>query len=164
MNIEIERKFLVTGDYRSIAESSAHIRQAYINSRGEKTVRVRIRGERAYLTIKSRSLKGCLGRMEWEKELSLPEAEDLLKLAEPGMVDKTRYLIPDADGVHIWEVDEFHGDSEGLVVAEVELRSEDDSVVVPPWAGPEVTGDRRYCNSYIAEHPWKMWKQDVPSD
>ena len=152
---EIERKFLVRGDgYRQQAYASDHIKQGYICSDRGRTVRVRIRGGRGYLTIKGPSADGGLSRYEFEKEITLDEADHLFQLCEPGIIDKTRYLVH--SGPHTFEVDEFHGDNEGLVVAEVELRSPDDPIIPPDFLGKEVTGDRRYYNSQLSLHPYKQ--------
>lgn len=156
-NLEIERKFLVCGDFRSGAVSSTRIRQAYINSEGGRTVRVRIRDDKAYLTIKGPSLDGGLSRFEWEIEIPLADAEQLMRLRVTPLVDKRRYLVP--FGGHTFEVDEFYGDNEGLVMAEVELASVDEAFERPDWLGAEVTGDRRYYNSHLARHPFKEWAQ-----
>ena len=156
-NLEIERKFLVCGDFRSGAVSSTRIRQAYINSEGGRTVRVRIRDDKAYLTIKGPSLDGGLSRFEWEIEIPLADAEQLMRLRVTPLVDKRRYLVP--FGGHTFEVDEFYGDNEGLVMAEVELASVDEAFECPDWLGAEVTGDRRYYNSHLARHPFKEWAQ-----
>ncbi|MBP5571576.1 MAG: CYTH domain-containing protein [Bacteroidales bacterium] len=157
MALEIERKFLVAGEYKSFATSSERITQGYLSSASGRTVRVRIRGEKGYLTVKGPSKDGGLSRFEWEMEIPMPDARALLDLCEPGVIDKTRWLIPAGDGIHTWEVDEFHGTNDGLVVAEIELRSESDSFELPSWLGPEVTGDRRYYNSQLTQHPFSSW-------
>ena len=149
---EIERKFLVTGEYKSQAYAHSRIVQGYISSARGRTVRVRIRDERGYLTIKGASDKSGISRYEWEKEIPLDEARDLLKLCEPGIIDKTRYLV--RSGQHVFEVDEFYGENEGLTVAEVELSSEDEPFVKPAFIGREVTGDVRYYNSQLMKHPF----------
>ena len=154
---EIERKFLVAGDFRREASGATRITQAFLSSAPGRTVRVRVRGDKGYITVKG-PVKG-LTRFEWEKEIPLAEAEQLLLLCEPGRIDKTRWLVPAADGRHTWEVDEFHGDNEGLVVAEIELDAEDDPFERPAWVGAEVTGDRRYYNSCLIRHPYKDWKK-----
>lgn len=155
-NLEIERKFLVVGDdYKRQASSSSRIQQGYICSGHGRTVRVRIRDSRGYLTIKGPSFNGGLSRYEFEKEITLDEAEQLMLLCEPGRVDKTRYLVE--SGNHTFEVDEFHGDNEGLVMAEVELGSEDEPYEKPDFIGREVTGDRRYYNSYLRANPFCVW-------
>lgn len=127
--IEIERKYLVKGNFKTEAESSSRIVQGYICSAPGKTVRVRIRGEKGYLTIKGPSDETGMSRYEFEKEITLEEAEQLLKLCEPGAIDKVRYLVK--QGKHTWEVDEFHGENEGLTVAEIELSSENEAFDLP---------------------------------
>lgn len=153
---EIERKFLVTGEYKSQAYAHSRIVQGYISSARGRTVRVRIRDEKGYLTIKGASNESGTSRYEWEKEIPLNEAEELMRLCEPGIIDKTRYLVH--SGEHIFEVDEFYGENDGLVVAEVELASEDESFEKPVFIGREVTGDIRYYNSQLMKHPFKTWK------
>lgn len=155
MPVEIERKFLVQGDYKSLAVSHSRIRQGYICSSRGRTVRVRLRDDQGYLTIKGPSLNGGLSRYEFEKEISVDEALSLLCLCEPGMVDKNRWLVP--VGKHVFEVDEFFGDNEGLVVAEVELAEEAEDFERPAFLGMEVTGDRRYYNSSLRSNPYKKW-------
>ncbi len=159
MPLEIERKFLVLDDsYKNLATSSSHIKQGYIYSGKGKTIRVRIRDERGYLTIKGPSDKAGLCRYEWEKEVDLHDAEELMRLCEPGIIDKTRYIIP--SGKHTFEVDEFFGENQGLVMAEVELVSEEEPFEKPPFIGKEVTGDRRYYNSHLRENPYSRWKKN----
>lgn len=153
---EIERKFLVTGDYKSQAYAQSRIVQGYISSARGRTVRVRIRDAKGYLTIKGASNASGTSRYEWEKEIPRNEAEDLMKLCEPGVIDKTRYLV--RSGNHIFEVDEFHGENAGLVVAEVELTSENEPFEKPDFIGQEVTGDVRYYNSQLMKHPFTGWK------
>ena len=152
---EIERKFLVIGDFKSQAFEQSRIVQGYISSARGRTVRVRIRNGRGYLTIKGASNESGTSRYEWEKELSLHEAEELRKLCEPGVIDKTRYLV--RSGEHIFEVDEFYGENEGLIVAEVELNAEDEAFVKPSFIGQEVTGDVRYYNSQLMKKPYTTW-------
>ena len=154
-NLEIERKFLVRGNFKSEAVSSTRIRQAYINQAGGRTVRVRIRDDKAYLTIKGPSVDGGLSRFEWEIAIPVADAEQLMQLRVTPIVDKRRYLVP--VGGHTFEVDEFHGDNEGLVMAEVELSAPDEAFGRPDWLGTEVTGDPRYYNSNLARHPYKDW-------
>ena len=155
--LEIERKFLVKGEgYKQQAYGQSHIKQGYISSSHGRTVRVRIRDERGYLTIKGPSENGGLSRYEFEKEITLDEAEQLMKLCEPGIIDKTRYLVK--SGKHTFEVDEFFGENEGLVIAEVELGTEDESYEKPDFIGQEVTGDRRYYNSHLRKNPYSNWK------
>ncbi len=154
--LEIERKFLVRGDdYKRQAYASSRICQGYISSGHGRTVRVRVRGDRGYLTIKGPSNADGISRYEFEKEITLDEAEHLMQLCEPGQIDKTRYLV--MSGNHTFEVDEFYGDNEGLVMAEVELKSEDEPFVKPDFIDREVTGDRRYYNAHLLKHPFKAW-------
>ena len=155
MALEIERKFLVVGEFRDQAYSFSRIRQGYISSGNGKTVRVRIRDDRGYLTIKGPSEQAGLARYEFETEIALSDALDLMKLCEPGIIDKTRYLV--RSGNHVFEVDEFYGDNEGLIMAEVELHSEDEPFQKPSFIGPEVTGDRRYYNAHLRRNPYKLW-------
>lgn len=152
---EIERKFLVSGEYKSLAFAQSRIVQGYISSARGRTVRVRIRDGKGYLTIKGASNESGTSRYEWEKELPLAEAEELMKLCEPGVIDKTRYLV--RSGSHIFEVDEFYGENEGLVVAEVELESEEEEFVKPDFIAEEVTGDIRYYNSQLMKKPYTSW-------
>lgn len=162
---EIERKFKVTGDFRPYAGRSFRICQGYLSSVPERTVRIRIKGDRGYITVKGISSDSGMSRYEWEKEIPLYEALDLLKLCEPGkLIDKTRHIVeipaencPGSSSC-VFEVDEFHGDNEGLLIAEIELSSEDEEFVRPLWLGEEVTGDGRYYNSYLASHPYREWE------
>lgn len=155
MPLEIERKFLVDGPYKHLAASHTRIRQGYISSGRGRTVRVRLRDDRGYLTIKGPSRDGGLSRYEFEKEITADEALSLLALCEPGLIDKTRYIVP--FGGHDFEVDEFYGENEGLTIAEVELGAPDEAYERPPFLGREVTGDRRYYNSALRQHPYKDW-------
>ena len=156
MALEIERKFLVKDDsYKQLAYHSSRIAQGYICSMRGRTVRVRIRDDKGFLTIKGPADEKGLGRYEWEKEIPLDEAQELMKLCEPGMIDKTRYLV--RSGKHIFEVDEFYGDNEGLTIAEVELASGDEEYEKPAFVGEEVTGDVRYYNSFLMKNPYKRW-------
>lgn len=156
--LEIERKFLVKDcSYRQLAYSSSRIRQGYICSGRGRTVRVRQRDHDAFLTIKGPSLDRGLSRYEFEKEILPEEAEQLFRLCEPGIIDKTRYLV--RSGAHVFEVDEFYGDNEGLVVAEVELAAVDESFECPSFIGREVTGDRRYYNSSLRTYPFCAWEK-----
>ena len=156
---EIERKFLVTGDFKAHACASHRIVQGYMCSDAKRTVRVRISDDKGYLTIKGRSQDGGVSRFEWEKEISVHEAEALLPLCEPGVIDKVRHIVKVGD--HVFEVDEFHGDNQGLLLAEVELSSVDEDFEHPQWLGREVTGDRRYYNSYLSVHPFNTWPSVV---
>jgi len=155
-NVEIERKFLVCGEFRHLASSSSRIKQGYICSERGRTVRVRVRDDKAYLTIKGPS--NGISRFEWEREITLEDAKALLELCRGGYIDKTRYLVP--QGKHIFEVDEFYGDNEGLVFAELELKSEDEEFERPDWLGAEVSGDRHYYNSQLLLDPYKNWRED----
>lgn len=155
MSQEIERKFLVVGEYKTQAFAQSRIIQGYISSARGRTVRVRIRDGKGYLTIKGASNASGTSRYEWEKEIPLEEAEELMKLCEPGIIDKTRYLV--RSGAHVFEVDEFYGENEGLTVAEVELGSEEEVFVKPDFIGVEVTGDIRYYNSQLMKNPYTTW-------
>ncbi|MBP3227789.1 MAG: CYTH domain-containing protein [Bacteroidaceae bacterium] len=158
MALEIERKFLVGGGWKERAVSSTYIVQGYICSQSGRTVRIRLRDEKSYLTIKGPARNGGLARYEFEKEVTRDEALSLLAICEPGVVEKRRWLVPVGD--HTVEVDEFFGDNAGLVFAEVELRSEDDTFERPPFLGKEVTGQRRYYNSCLRTHPYKDWTDE----
>lgn len=157
MSLEIERKFLVKGDsYKTQAYNSSRIAQGYICSAKGRTVRVRIRDEKGYLTIKGPSKEGGMSRYEWEKEIPLNEAKELMRICEPGIIDKTRYLV--RSGNHVFEVDEFYGENEGLVIAEVELGEENEPFEKPDFVGEEVTGIVKYYNSYLMKQPFNSWK------
>lgn len=162
--LEIERKFLVRQNCDFKAQSYAHdrIKQGYICSGRGRTVRVRQRDKQAYLTIKGPSADGGLSRYEFEKEITLEEAEQLFRLCEPGIIDKTRYLVRSNCG-HIFEVDEFYGENEGLIMAEVELQSPDEPFEKPDFIGKEVTGDRRFYNTHLREHPFSLWGNTLAS-
>ena len=159
--MEIERKFLVRdSSYRQQAHRSYRIQQGYLYSGGGRpSVRVRRRDDQAFLTIKDPSMDGGLSRYEFEKEITLDEADHLFRLCEPGLIDKRRYLV-DYEG-HTFEVDEFYGDNDGLVMAEVELKSTMEDAKIPDFIGVEVTGDRRYYNSQLRKNPYKMWKDTL---
>ncbi len=154
---EIERKYMVVGEYKHLAHSSIRLTQGYIAS-GRRTVRVRISDQRAWLTIKGPSHDGGLSRFEWEKEIEPNEALQLLTLAEGALIDKCRYLV-EYEG-HTFEVDEFYGENEGLIIAEVELSSADEEVILPSWIGREVTGEKRYYNSHLRAHPYSLWSDE----
>lgn len=156
MATEIERKFIVKGDFAKGVYNSERIVQGYICSEPGRTVRVRIRGEKGFLTIKGPSDDKGLSRYEFEQEISLTDAEQLLKLCEPGAIDKVRHLVH--AGHHIWEVDVFYGANEGLIMAEIELASEDEPFDKPEWVGEEVSGDRRYYNSMLTKQPYTTWE------
>ena len=158
--LEIERKFLVKkGDaYKSAAFSSSHIQLGYIPAEGA-TVRVRTRDDKAYLTIKGKSVNGGMTRYEFEKEITMDEAQHLLQLCQGGVIDKRRYLVK--SGNHIFEVDEFYGDNEGLVMAEVELESETEAYEKPDFIDCEVTGDKRFYNSHLLTNPFYKWRDSL---
>lgn len=156
MALEIERKFLVVGDYQSAATHQVRITQGYLSVDTGRTVRIRRWGDSGFLTIKGASTDNGLSRLEWEKEITLEEVELLLPLCLPGIIDKTRWLVPCGD--FTFEVDEFHGDNAGLVVAEIELPSVDAIFEKPEWLEQEVTGDRRYYNSQLTKSPYCTWK------
>lgn len=155
MATEIERKFIVKGDFSKEVCDSQRIVQGYICSQPGRTVRIRIRGEKGFLTIKGPSDDKGLSRYEFEQEIPLPDAEQLLTLCESGAIDKVRHLV--RVGKHTWEVDVFHGANEGLVMAEIELASEDEPFEKPDWIGEEVSGDRRYYNSMLTKEPYSQW-------
>ena len=156
MAIEIERKFLVLNDsYKIDCFRKNYISQGYICSASGRTVRIRIKNDKGYITIKGGSSSSGLSRYEWEKEIPRTEAEALMKLCAPGMIEKFRYEVK--AGKHIFEVDEFLGENEGLIIAEVELESEDEAFEKPAWLGKEVTGDRRYYNSMLTKNPFTTW-------
>lgn len=155
--LEIERKFLVTSNaFKQAAFKQTRILQGFLNTHPERTVRVRIKADQGFLTVKGISNQAGTIRTEWEKEISVADAEELLKLCEPGIIDKTRYEIK--VGNHIFEVDEFSGDNKGLIVAEVELNSEKEVFEKPLWLGKEVTGELKYYNSQLSLNPFKNWE------
>lgn len=153
---EIERKFLVVGDFKSSATGVLNISQGYLNSDSERTVRVRIKGEKGFITVKGRSSSDGTSRFEWEHEIPANDAVELLALCEPGVIVKSRYLVPSGDLT--FEVDVFHGDNEGLVIAEIELQDRNEDFLKPEWLGEEVTGDPRYYNSALSQNPFKNWR------
>lgn len=153
--MEIERKFMICGDFMPHVISSTRIAQGYISSDPARTVRVRIRGDKGFITIKGTSSLDGLSRYEWEKEIPVSEAQELLALCSGGVIDKTRHIVP--YGGHTWEVDVFHGENSGLVMAEIELSSPHEEFETPEWVGTEVTGDVRYYNAYISTHPYNKW-------
>lgn len=155
MGLEIERKFLVNGDFMKDAYKSYHITQGYICRGTGRSVRIRIRDDKAFITIKGKASESGLSRFEWEKPITVKDAMDLLELRDGALIDKTRYLVKVGD--HVFEVDVFSGDNKGLVMAEVELGSEDEAFEKPQWLGEEVTGDRRYYNSSLIANPFKDW-------
>ncbi|GAA4111038.1 CYTH domain-containing protein [Aquimarina addita] len=154
--IEIERKFLLTSEaFKQVAENSTHIIQGYLNADPNRTVRVRITDKKGFLTIKGKSNETGISRFEWEKEIDFSEAKELIKLCEKEVIEKIRYEI--TSGTHIIEVDEFFGNNEGLLLAEIELNDENESFLKPDWIGKEVTGDPRYYNSFISKNPYTLW-------
>jgi adenylate cyclase len=156
--IEIERKFLVTSDeYKTAAFAKNEIAQGYLNSTPERTVRVRIKGNKGYLTIKGKGNESGMSRFEWEKEIPVSEAKSLLELCEKGVISKTRFEIK--VGNHVYEVDEFYGENSGLVVAEIELQSETETFEKPSWLGNEVTNNEQYYNAYLSKTPFKNWEK-----
>mgnify|MGYP001162797665 FL=1 len=155
--IEIERKFLVNSNrYREQASSKSVIIQGYLNSDPLRTVRVRLRDQIGFLTVKGKSCDSGLSRFEWEKEISLVEAKALLQLCEKSVVSKTRFEVSIAE--HLFEVDEFSGPNEGLVIAEIELSSENEEFSKPDWVGREVTGEKKYYNSNLSKRPFGSWE------
>lgn len=154
--IEIERKFLVTCDkFITDAYTKHQIAQGYLNSNPDRTVRVRIKGESGFLTIKGKNNTSGMTRFEWETEIKLAEAKPLLSLCEKGVIQKIRYEVK--SGKHIFEIDVFQGENEGLIIAEIELNSENETFKKPNWLGKEVTNDPRYYNSYLSKNPFKSW-------
>lgn len=157
MPVEIERKFLVAGNFKQYAYAHKEIRQGYLSSVPERTVRIRIKGDEAYITIKGTGSTTGASRFEWEKDIPVNEAKELMNLCERGVIEKTRYYI--TCGKHTFEVDEFGGDNKGLIMAEVELSDENEEFQEPEWLGKEVTGDKRYYNSYLSKHPHTEWEK-----
>lgn len=157
MSVEIERKFLVDGDFKSAAVSSDRIVQGYIASSAHCAVRIRMYGDKGFLTIKGPTDSSGTTRFEWEKEIAPEDVHQLMVLCGGRLIDKVRYRVP--VGNHVFEVDEFHGDNEGLVVAEVELSAEDEAYERPSWLGEEVTGQVRYYNSMLLKSPFKTWNR-----
>ena len=155
--LEIERKFLVKADFLPYVTRTYVIRQGYIAHENGNSVRVRRRDDEGFLTIKGPSADG-MSRFEWEKRIPLDEAEALLALCHAGKIEKERHIVP-LDATHVVEVDVFHGDNEGLVMAEIELASPDEQPPLPDWLGQEVTGDRRYYNAWLSKHPYSTWEK-----
>ena len=153
---EIERKFLVTSEaFKNEAFKRARIVQGFLNSNPNRIVRIRIHGEHGFITVKGKPNETGISRFEWERQISLAEAEELMHLCESGIIEKTRFEVQ--NGEHIYEVDEFLGENEGLIVAEIELSSEDESFSKPVWLGKEVTGEVKYYNSNLSKNPFKNW-------
>lgn len=156
MAIEIERKFLITSEaFKAEAFNRYYIKQGFLNSNPERTVRVRLKKDKGILTVKGKSTSNGLSRFEWEKAVSKKEAEALLSVCEEGIIDKIRYEVK--VGNHIYEVDVFSGDNQGLIIAEVELNSETERFKKPDWLGEEVTGDVKYYNSSLSKFSFKNW-------
>lgn len=154
--IEIERKFLVLNeDYKKQATTQFQIAQGYLNTNPHRTVRVRVKGDKGYINVKGIGNESGTTRFEWEKEIDLSEAQALLEMCEETIIDKIRYEVP--YGNHLYEVDEFKGQNEGLVVGEIELNSEEESFDKPNWLGSEITGQNKYYNSYLSTTPYKHW-------
>lgn len=147
---------MVNGDFKSDAFKATRITQGYLSSVPERTVRVRVKGDKGFITIKGIGNASGASRFEWEKEIPVEDVKALLEICEPGVIDKTRYLVK--AGEHTYEVDEFYGDNEGLTVAEVELSDENETFDKPSWLGEEVTGDAKYYNSMLMKNPYKNWK------
>lgn len=154
--LEIERKFLVKGEYKHLASKSFRIAQGYLSTSSGRTVRIRIKGDKGYITIKGKRSESGLSRYEWEKEIPVNEAQELLTLCKPTIIDKTRYEVI-FEG-QTFEVDEFYGENEGLTVAELELESEDTPFSKPDWLGEEVTQEKRYNNSFLSKNPFSQWE------
>lgn len=153
---EIERKFLVKNEsFKSLATAKKKIAQGYLNTNPERTVRVRIADEKAFLTIKGKGNDTGMTRFEWEKEIPVEEAKSLLELCEKGVIEKTRFEIP--SGKHLFEVDEFYGENVGLIIAEIELSDENEAFEKPDWLGKEVTNDERFYNAYLSKNSFKNW-------
>lgn len=152
---EIERKFLVKGDFKSLVHKSERIVQGYLSSVPERAVRVRIKGDKGFITVKGIGNDAGTSRFEWEKEIPVEDVTNLLKICEPGVIDKTRYQVK--EGNHIFEIDEFYGENEGLTVAEVELNDENEVFNKPDWLGEEVTGEVKYYNSMLMKNPFTKW-------
>ncbi|WP_373519261.1 CYTH domain-containing protein [Pricia sp.] len=156
--IEIERKFLVTSEtFKTEAKVNQRIVQGFLNTHPERTVRVRIQGNYGFLTVKGKSNRTGTTRFEWEKDIPVEEAEMLLEICEPGIIEKRRYLIE--KGKHLFEVDVFDGVNQGLTLAEIELQNENEPFDRPDWLGEEVTGNAKYYNSQLSKHPFSQWGQ-----
>jgi adenylate cyclase len=156
MNIEIERKFLVKGDYKKFAIKSYKIAQGFLSSAPERTVRIRIKDASGFITVKGISNQTGASRFEWEKEITLKEAEELLAICEPSIIEKIRYIIPTNDNL-FFEVDEFVSENAGLLIAEIELPNEHFIFEKPKWLGKEVTGELKYYNSVLSKNPYSNW-------
>lgn len=154
--IEIERKYLVTSlEFLNEYSSKSEIAQGYISTNPERTVRIRIKGEKGFITIKGIGNESGISRFEWEKEIAIEEAKSLLKLCEKGVIEKTRYEVK--AGKHTIEIDVFYGENDKLIIAEIELENENEEIIKPNWLGNEVTNDERYYNAYLSQNPFKSW-------
>ncbi|MBI9040020.1 CYTH domain-containing protein [Lutibacter sp.] len=156
MSVEIERKFLVKGDYKKFTTSSYKISQGFLSSDPERTVRVRVRDTKGFITVKGISNNSGTTRFEWEKEISLPDAENLLAICEPSIITKIRHIVPTTNNL-FFEVDEFMDKNDGLVIAEIELPDENFIFEKPIWLGKEVTGEIKYFNSVLSKNPFSNW-------
>ena len=156
--LEIERKYLTKStDYREHAISRIHVAQGFLSTDPERVVRIRIMGDMANLTIKGLTNESGTTRFEWERDIPIAEARELLKLCKGPLMEKYRYNVP--VGKHLYEVDEFLGANEGLVVAEIELGSENETFTKPAWLGREVTGEMKYYNTQLSTNPYSTWKE-----
>lgn len=154
---EIERKFLVKSDeYKTQAFDKLQIKQGFLNTHPGRTVRIRVFGNKGFLTVKGKAKEGSISRFEWEQEIPLSAANEMLELCEPGRIEKTRYLVQ--SGKHVVEVDEFHGENTGLLVAEIELENEQETFLKPAWLGQEVSGQTKYYNSQLSKNPFSQWE------
>lgn len=154
MAIEIERKFLVNENKLPSLIQGHHLIQGYLFNQKEKSLRVRIKDDRGYITIKSGT--DCLTRSEFEYEIPLKDAKEMILLCGNNLIDKHRYLVPHKQ--HIWEIDIFHGDNQGLIIAEIELKHPDENFILPPWIDREVTQDPRYINASLVQLPYSQWE------
>ena len=156
MNIEIEKKFLVKNDsFKNESVREIRIMQRYLASVPERSVRIRIAGEKGFITIKGIANDSGISRFEWEKEISVIDANELFTICEPGVIDKMRYIVKKRQ--HTFEIDEFYGENEGLVIAEIELSSEEETFIIPDWLGEEITGNVKYYNSMLRKNPFSKW-------
>jgi Uncharacterized protein conserved in bacteria len=155
MPLEIERKFLVNGDFHPFITHTTYMKQGYLSSVPERTVRIRIKDDKAFITIKGKNNQSGVSRYEWEKEIPVDEARELMLLCETGIIEKKRHIIPNSS--LFFEVDEFLGDNFGLIIAEIELPTEETLFEKPSWLGREVTGDVRFYNSYLSKNPYTKW-------
>jgi len=158
MALEIERKFLVEGNFQKEVSESKRITQGYLSSVPERSVRVRIYGDKGFLTIKGIANTSGTSRYEWEREIPISEAEELLLLCEAGVIDKIRHKVK--VGTHCFEIDEFKGKNEGLIIAEIELQNENETFIKPLWLGKEVTGNTQYYNSQLSKVPFSEFSQN----